>query len=61
MDLRKIVIQAVVGSILFTIISVILDGSYGREIWIEKGIRGLVFGALYGVFLVLREKFIKKK
>lgn len=58
---KKLVVQSAVGAILFTIISVILDGSNGREIWIEKGIRGLVFGALYGVFLVLREKFIKKK
>lgn len=61
MDLQKVVVQATVGAILFTVISVILDGSYEREVWFEKGMRGAIFGILYGVFLVVKEKFIKKK
>ena len=60
MDIKKVVIQAFIGAILFTIISVILAGEYTQEVWIEKGIRGLIFGAVYGVFLVIREKFIRK-
>jgi len=61
MDVNRILTQALVGAILFTIISVILEGSYGQEVWIEKGIRGVIFGLLYGVFLVVKEKFIKKR
>lgn len=61
MDVKRILIQAIVGAILFTIMSVILEGSYEQEVWIEKGMRGIIFGALYGVFLVVKEKFIKKK
>ncbi len=60
MDFKKIVIQAFIGALLFTIISVILAGEYTQEVWIEKALRGLLFGAVYGVFLVVREKFIKK-
>ncbi|GAB5472509.1 MAG: hypothetical protein Mars2KO_06080 [Maribacter sp.] len=60
MELKKIVVQAIVGAVLFVIISVILEGSYGQEIWIEKVMKGLLFGLVYGVFLVLKEKFIKK-
>lgn len=61
MELRKIVIQAVVGGVLFVIISVLLEGSYGQDVWMEKGMKGLLFGLVYGVFLVLKEKFIKKR
>ena len=60
MDIKKVVIQAFIGAMLFTIISVILAGEYTQEVWIEKSIRGLIFGAVYGVFLVIREKFIRK-
>lgn len=61
MDLRKTAIQALVGAILFTVIMVILEKKYSQEIWLEKGMNGIVFGVLYGVFLIIKEKFIKKK
>jgi len=61
MDLRKVVIQAAVGAILFTVISVILDGRYEQEVWLEKGMRGAIFGIVYGVFLIVKERFIKKR
>jgi hypothetical protein len=60
MDLKRIAIQAFVGAILFTIISVILEGNYGQEIWIQKGTTGLLFGVAYAIFLVVKEKFLKK-
>lgn len=60
MGLKKIVVQAAVGAILFVIISVILEGDYGQEVWLEKVMKGLLFGLVYGVFLVFKEKFIKK-
>lgn len=61
MDIRRILIQAIVGAILFTIVSVILEGSYEQEVWMEKGMRGIIFGVLYAAFLIIKEKFIKKK
>ena len=60
MDLKRIFIQVIVGAILFTVVSVILEGSYDQQIWLEKGMRGAIFGVLYGVFLIVKEKFIKK-
>lgn len=60
MGFKKVVIQAFIGAMLFTIISVILEGQYGQEVWTEKGLRGLLFGAVYGVFLVVKQKIIKK-
>ena len=59
MGLKKVIIQACVGAILFTIISVILEGEYGQDVWVDKGLRGLLFGVVYAVFLVVKEKFIK--
>lgn len=61
MELKKLVIQALVAMVLFTIVSVILAGDYSQEIWMEKGLRGLIFGVVYFVFLVLMEKFKKNK
>ncbi len=60
MDIKKVIAQAATGVVLFTIISVILQGEYGQDVWVEKGLRGLFFGVLYAVFLVIKEKFIKK-
>ncbi len=61
MELKKLVIQAVVAMVLFTIVSVILAGDYSYEMWIAKGLRGLIFGVVYFVFLNLKEKFKKNK
>ncbi len=61
MNVKKIVVQALVGAILFTVVSVILDGNHTEEVWLEKGLRGLMFGVIYGIFLVVKEKFIKKE
>ena len=58
MKTRKIVLQAVVGGILFTVISVLLERSYTQEVWQEKAVRGFIFGLLYALFLLIRERFI---
>lgn len=60
MDLKKVVIQAIVGAVLFTIILVILEKDYSQNVWYEKGVNGLIFAIFYGVFLIVREKFFKK-
>jgi hypothetical protein len=54
-------IQALVGAVCFTIISVILEGTYTQEVWIEKGLRGLLFGGIYGVYIAVRGQFKKNK
>ncbi|MFK7813382.1 MAG: hypothetical protein AB8B59_12895 [Maribacter sp.] len=61
MDLKKITIQALVAVVLFTIVSVVLARDYSEEVWIEKGLRGLIFGVIYFVFLIVKEKFKKNK
>ncbi len=60
MDIRKISIQAIVGAILFTVISVVLEGSYGQEVWVEKGLLGILFGVVYAIFLAIKVKYLKK-
>ncbi len=60
MDIRKIGIQAIVGAILFTAISVVLEGSYGQEVWVEKGLSGILFGVVYALFSVIKVKYLKK-
>lgn len=60
MDFKKVVIQAFIGVVFFTIISVILEGEYTQEVWMEKALRGLLFGVVYAVFLVVRNKYIRK-
>ena len=59
--LKRIALEAGVGAFLFTVISVLLEGSYNLPIWLEKATRGLLFGTVYGIFLFVNEKFIKKK
>ena len=59
MDFRKVAIQSFIGAIFFTIISVILEGEYTQEVWIEKGLNGLLFGLAYALILIIKEKFIK--
>lgn len=60
MNPQKLLAQVVVGMILFTVIAVILEGNYTQEIWLEKGKMALLFGLAYAVFLILKDKFIKK-
>ncbi|MGI9550511.1 MAG: hypothetical protein ACR2MT_04885 [Aurantibacter sp.] len=60
MNAQRLLVQVVVGMILFTVIAVILEGNYAQEVWLEKGKMALLFGLAYGIFLILREKFRKK-
>lgn len=60
-DFKKLGIQVVVGMLLFTIISVVLEGNYAQEVWLQKSLNGLFFGVAYAVFLILKDKFKKKE
>ena len=59
MDSKRLSIQVSIGIVLFVAISVILEGEYTQDVWIEKTITALVFGSVYGMFLWAREKFKK--
>ncbi|QLG46134.1 hypothetical protein [Costertonia aggregata] len=61
MNIKKIIIQAMVGAILFTIISVILEKEYTQDVILSKAGNGLMFGVLYGIFIWARQKFSSKE
>lgn len=61
MNIKQLITKALIGALFFTLVTVILNGDYGQEAWIEKGSRGLIFGGIYVVYLVVKEQFIKKK
>ncbi|MFH6602203.1 hypothetical protein ACEZ3G_01850 [Maribacter algicola] len=60
MEAKKIVIQVLVAIVLFITIALIIEGDFGKEMVMEKSINGVVFGALYAIYVVVREKFIKR-
>ncbi|WP_149274879.1 hypothetical protein [Pareuzebyella sediminis] len=61
MDIKKLVSQVVAAFLLFTIISVILEKEYTKEVIFNKAVNGLIFGLIYGVFLWAQEKFKNRK
>ena len=56
MDIKKFTAQVIAGVLLFIIISVILEGVYTYDIWVEKTKWALIFGLVYGMFIWIREK-----
>ncbi len=60
MDKKKLLIQVLVAIGLFIVISLIIEGNYSQEMILEKARNGFIFGLLYGGYLIIREKFIKK-
>lgn len=59
MNRKRFIVQVIVGIFLFIGISVILEGEYTQDVWIEKTKTALVFGLVYGMFLWAKEKFKK--
>ncbi len=60
MNKKKIISQVIAGVILFTIISVVLEKDYSQSVWLEKFKTALLFGVLYAIFILIKEKFKKK-
>jgi hypothetical protein len=60
MNKKKIISQVIAGVILFTIISVVLEKDYSQAVWLEKFKTALLFGVLYAIFILIKEKFKKK-
>ncbi|WP_291870044.1 hypothetical protein [Maribacter sp.] len=61
MDIKKLAIQVLVAMVLFVVISLVIEGDYTQEMILSKGKSALIFGALYGVYVVLRDRFRGKK
>jgi len=61
MKTKKYIIQALVAVALYVLISMILEGEYSNEILSREIAEGLVFGVLYGVFIVVRDKYMGRK
>ncbi|WP_273565994.1 hypothetical protein [Maribacter halichondriae] len=60
MSIKKVVIQALVAVTLFIIIALIIEGDFSQKMILEKTRNGVVFGLLYAVYIVVRDKFIKR-
>jgi len=60
MDIKKIGLQVLVAIALFVLIALIIEGDFSQEMVLEKARNGFIFGLLYAVYIVVREKYIKK-
>lgn len=61
MDKKKLISQIIAAVVLYTVISVILEKDYSTETWLNEGKEALIFGAIFGVLMWLRERFRKKE
>jgi|GEM_PF-1713411 len=61
MELRKYIVSMVIAMVFYVVISLILEGEFTKDLLIRESGEGLIFGILYGLYLFLRKRFIKKK
>jgi undecaprenyl pyrophosphate phosphatase UppP len=61
MDKKRLAIQVLAATLLYVVISLILEKEYTYEIILGEVLEGLIFGLLYGVFIWFRERLKKKK
>ena len=61
MDKKKLISQVISAIVLYTVISVILEKDYSTETWLNEGKEALIFGAIFGVLMWLRERFRKSE
>lgn len=61
MDKKKLISQVIAAIVLYTVISVILEKDYSTDTWINEGKEALIFGAIFGVLMWLRERFRKSE
>ena len=60
MTRNKLLSQAIVGGIIYFVISLILERSTAKEVLITEGTEALIFAVVYGFGLWVYHRFIKK-
>jgi len=60
MTRNRIVSQAIMGGIIYFVISLILERSTASEVLITEGTEALIFAVVYGIGLWIYHRFIKK-
>ncbi len=53
MEKKKMITTIVVAIVLYTIISLILEKTFSKEVILGELFEGLIFGLVYALFLVL--------
>ena len=60
MTRNRIASQAIMGGIIYFVISLILERSTASEVLITEGTEALIFAVVYGIGLWVYHRFIKK-
>lgn len=60
MNRKKILSQALMGGIIYFVISLILERSTASDVLITEGTEALIFAVVYGIGLWVYHRFIKK-
>lgn len=60
MNMKKVIIQVLVAIALFIIVALVIERDFSQEMILEKTRNGFIFGLAYALYIVVREKFIKK-
>ncbi|MEJ2585372.1 MAG: hypothetical protein P8Z38_10135 [Robiginitalea sp.] len=61
MTRNKLLSQAIMGGIIYFVISLILERSTAREALVKEGTEALIFAVVYGLGLWIYHRFIKKE
>jgi hypothetical protein len=59
MEKKKMITTIVVAIVLYTIISLILEKTFSKEVILAELFEGLIFGLVYALFLVIWNRFKK--
>ncbi len=61
MTTQRILVQALIGALLFWIVKLILGRDFGQETLLAEGKTALIFGVAYGIFLFVWHRLVKRK
>lgn len=61
MDFKNILKKAITLGVVYVLITVIIEGSFSKEVWMEKGMRAIIFTVLYALVLVVLAKYFNNK
>lgn len=60
MTKQRLLSQALIGGVLYFVVSLILERSFSSEVMQKEGVEALIFALVYGVGLWAYHRFIKK-